>query len=174
MQPLSVPPTDADRVLGRLDAPIVIVEYGDYDCPHTRRAHGYLQQLMSESAGGLALVFRVFPLRHLHQNAQPLAELMQAIADRDLFWSAHERMMAERRMSLEVAGRVLGELGLDVAQLAKASAQAALGVQLQVDWGLQDGVHSTPSFFFNGAPHDGHYDLDTLRERLARAPERVG
>ncbi|MES1186724.1 MAG: thioredoxin domain-containing protein [Myxococcales bacterium] len=174
MQPLSVPPTDADRVLGRLDAPIVIVEYGDYDCPHTRRAHGYLQQLLSESAGGLALVFRVFPLRHLHPNAQALAELMQAITDPAAFWAAHERMMAERRMSLEVAGRVLAESGLDVTELARASAQAALGVQTLVDWGLQDGVHSTPSFFFNGAPHDGHYDIDTLREQLARAPQRLG
>jgi len=174
MQPLSVPPTDSDRVLGRLDAPIVIVEYGDYDCPHTRRAHGYLQQLLSESAGGLALVFRAFPLRHLHPNAQALAELMQAITDPATFWAAHERMMAERRMSLDVAGRALAESGLDVAELARASAQAALGVQTLVDWGLQDGVHSTPSFFFNGAPHDGHYDIDTLREQLARAPQRLG
>jgi protein-disulfide isomerase len=174
MQPLSVPPTDADRVLGRLDARIVIVEYGDYDCPHTRRAHGFLQQLLTESAGGLALVFRPFPLRHLHENAQKLAELMQAIAEPQAFWEAHRRMMAERRMSLEVATRVLTESGLDVAALNEASAAAALRVQTNVDWGLTDGVHSTPSFFFNGAPHDGHYDLDTLREQLARAPERLG
>jgi protein-disulfide isomerase len=173
MQPLSVPPTDSDRVLGRLDARIVIVEYGDYDCPHTRRAHGFLQQLLSESAGDLALVFRVFPLRHLHQNAQPLAELMEAIREPQTFWAAHERMMAERRMSLEVAARVLSELELDVTGLAAASAQAALGVQASLERGLTDGVHSTPSFFFNGAPHDGHYDLDTLREQLARAPERL-
>jgi protein-disulfide isomerase len=173
MQPLSVPPTDADHVLGRLDARIVIVEYGDYDCPHTRRAHGYLQQLLREKAGELALVFRVFPLRHLHQNAQKLAELMQAIG-RERFWAAHERMMAERRMSLEVAERVLSELELDVAQLSGQSEPAALAVQADVDRGLRDGVHSTPSFFFNGAPHDGHYDIDTLRAQLAKAPERLG
>ena len=173
MQPLSVPPTDADRVLGRLDARIVIVEYGDYDCPHTRRAHGYLQQLLAESAGELSLVFRVFPLRHLHQNAQPLAELMQAIGP-EQFWAAHERMMAERRMSLEVAERVLSGLGLELVQLSQQSQSAALAVQANVDRGLQDGVHSTPSFFFNGAPHDGHYDIDTLRAQLAQAPERLG
>lgn len=174
MQPLSVPPTDADRVLGRLDARIVIVEYGDYDCPHTRRAHGFLQQLLGESAGELALVFRAFPLRHLHQNAQKLAELMQAIQGAPQFWAAHERLMAERRMSLEVAERVLTELGLDVAGLSGRSEEAALGVQADVERGLRDGVHSTPSFFFNGAPHDGHYDLDTLRAQLAQAPERLG
>ena len=174
MQPLSVSPTDADHVLGRLDAPVVIVEYGDYDCPHTRRAHGYLSQLLTERAGGLALVFRPFPLRHIHQNAQPLAELMQAIADPVRFWAAHDGMMAERRMSMEVAGRVLSGVGFDLAELARQSASAALAVQVHVDGGLRDGVHSTPSFFFNGAPHDGHYDIDTLREQIARAPERAG
>jgi len=174
MQPLSVPPTDADRVLGRLDARIVIVEYGDYDCPHTRRAHGVLQQLLGESAGELALVFRAFPLRHLHQNAEKLAELLEAIQGSQQFWAAHERLMAERHMSLEVAERVLTELGMDVAALSRQSEQAALGVQANVDRGLSDGVHSTPSFFFNGAPHDGHYDLDTLRAQLAQAPERSG
>lgn len=173
MQPLSVPPTDADHVLGRLDAALVIVEYGDYECPHTRRAHGYLARLLAESAGGLALVFRPFPLRHLHQNAQALAVLMQAITDNAKFWAAHERMMAEPRMSLEVAGGVLAQLGLDVAAQSPPNAAAALAVQADVERGLRDGVQSTPSFFFNTAPHDGHYDIDTLREQIARAPARL-
>jgi NhaA family Na+:H+ antiporter len=133
-----------------------------------------LAQLLAESEGGLALVFRAFPLRHIHQNAQSIAELMQAISDPARFWAAHERMMAERRMSMEVAERVLSELGFDIAELARASASAALAVQADVDRGLRDGVHSTPSFFFNGAPHDGHYDIDTLRGQIARAPERAG
>jgi protein-disulfide isomerase len=170
MQQLSVPPTDADHVLGRLDAPVVIVEYGDYDCPHTRRAHGNLKQLMAESPGNLALVFRQFPLRHLHQNAQALSELMSAIAGQDAFWAAHERLMAQRHMSIEVAEMELGGLGHDVTALRARSQDAALLVQADVDRGLTDGVHSTPSFFFNGAPHDGKYDLDTLRQQIAAAP----
>lgn len=174
MKHLSVPPTDADHVLGRLDAPLVIVEYGDYDCPHTRRAHANLQQLLDARPGELSLVFRHFPLRHLHENAQKLAELMQAITEPAAFWAAHERLMSERRMSLEVAERDLGALGQRFAELEAQSAQAALVVQEHVDWGLADGVHSTPSFFFNGVPHDGHYDVDTLRARLAQAPERPG
>lgn len=172
MNPLSVPPTDADHVLGRLDAPLVIVEYGDYDCPHTRRAHANLKQLIALSDTPVALVWRHFPLRHLHQNAQKLAELMQAIREPDRYWAAHERLMAQRRMSLEVAEQELSALGLSVAELSAASSDAALGVQADVDRGLADGVHSTPSFFFNGAPHDGKYDLDTLRQQAALAPSR--
>lgn len=174
MQPLSVPPTDADHVLGSLDAPLVIVEYGDYDCPHTRRAHANLKQLIAESSVAVTLVWRHFPLRHLHQNAQKLAELMQAIGDAPTYWATHERMMAQRRMSLEVAEQVFTELGLSTATLGERSAETALAVQADVDRGLSNGVHSTPSFFFNGAPHDGHYDLETLRQQLAAAAQRLG
>jgi protein-disulfide isomerase len=173
MQTLSAPPTDADRVLGRLDARLVIVEYGDYDCPHTRRAHAFLKEILAGDPE-IALVFRVFPLRHIHQNAQKLAELMLAIPDAPQFWRAHERLMAQRRMSREVGEHELSELGFSVAELESRSADAALLVQADVDRGLRDGVHSTPSFFFNGAPHDGHYDIDTLRERIASAPARLG
>jgi protein-disulfide isomerase len=173
MHPLSVPPTDSDHVLGSLDAPVIIVEYGDYDCPHTRRAHGVLLQLIAGAETPVALVFRHFPLRHLHENAEQLAELMQAIDDPKTYWAAHERLMAQRRMSLEVARHELEELGLDWAKLSAQSEAAALAVQTDVDRGLRDGVHSTPSFFFNGAPHDGHYDLDTLRQQLASAPPRA-
>lgn len=169
MQRLSVPPTDADHVLGRLDALIVIVEYGDYDCPHTRRAHGFLKGLLAEDPSGLALVFRPFPLRHIHQNAQKLAELMEAIREPERFWAAHERLMGLRHMSVEAAQHELADLGHDWAELGSRSADAALAVQAAVDNGLTDGVHSTPSFFFNGEPHDGHYDPDTLRDRIAQA-----
>jgi protein-disulfide isomerase len=172
MRPLSIPVTDADHVLGRLDAPVILVEYGDYDCPHTRRAHANLQQLMAENDAQLALVFRQFPLRHLHQNAQALALLMRAIDDEPSFWLAHARLMAEPRMSLELGAELLGDLGLDVRALAARQHETALLVEADVQRGLSDGVHSTPSFFFNGAPHDGHYDLDSLRERLAKAPAR--
>jgi len=173
MTRLTQPATDADHVWGSLAAELVIVEYGDYDCPHTRRAHGILKQLIAESPGKLTLVFRHFPLRHLHQNAQKLSELMKAITDRDTYWAAHERLMLQRRMSLEVAAQELADLGLSVAELEGQSAQAALLVQADVERGLRDGVHSTPSFFFNGAPHDGHYDSETLREKLAAAPARL-
>lgn len=170
VKPLSIPVTDQDHlILGRLDAPLVIVEYGDYDCPHTRRAHANLKQLLAGSERPAALVYRHFPLRHLHQNAQALAELMQAIVDPARYREAHERLMEQRRMSLEVASAQLSELGHDVAALRAGHVAAALAVQTDVERGLADGVHSTPSFFFNGAPHDGHYDLETLQAQLALA-----
>ena len=172
MTPLTQPVTDLDHVSGSLAADIVIVEYGDYDCPHTRRANAILKQLMQEQPGRLALVFRHFPLRHIHQNAEALARLMKAIKDPARYFEAHDAVMEIRRMSLAEAEAALGALGFDVEALKQGETEAALRVQQDVDRGLADGVHSTPSFFFNGQPWDGHYDIDTLRAQLEAAPSR--
>lgn len=172
MKRLSHPATDTDHVLGSLGGEVVIVEYGDYDCPHTRAAHAILKQLMTERPGRLALVFRPFPLRHIHANAEALARLMQAIPHGTRYWQAHDALMALRHMSLPAASEALGVLGFDVQELERSSTQAATLVQRDVDRGQADGVHSTPSFFFNGSPWDGHYDLHSLRGQLDAAPAR--
>ena len=172
MTRLTQPATDADHVWGSLAAELVIVEYGDYDCPHTRAANAILQRLMQERPGQVALVFRHFPLRHIHQNAEALARLMKAITSPELYRRAHDTLMSIHHMSLSAAEQALSALGLDPAQLREVEASVAPLVQRDVDRGKADGVHSTPSFFFNGAPWDGHYDLATLRHQLEAAAVR--
>jgi protein-disulfide isomerase len=164
--------TDRDHIWGALDAAIVIVEYGDYDCPHTRAAGAILERLMAERPGQVALVFRHFPLRHIHQNAESLARLMKAITAPEQYRQAHEALLSIRHMSLPAAEQALVALGHDLAQLRQVDASAASLVQRDLERGQADGVHSTPSFFFNGEPWDGHYDLATLRQRLEAAPRR--
>jgi protein-disulfide isomerase len=174
MTRLTQPVTDLDHVWGALDAPIVIVEYGDYDCPHTRAAGAILDRLRAERPGQVSLVFRHFPLRHIHQNAEALSRLMKAVADPERYRQAHAALLSIRHMSLPAAEQALLGLGHDLAQLRQVDASMAPLVQRDVDRGQADGVHSTPSFFFNGAPWDGHYDLATLRQRLEAAPVREG
>jgi protein-disulfide isomerase len=173
MTPLTQPVTDADHVWGSLAAEIVILEYGDYDCPHTRAAHGIIKRLMIERPGKLALVFRHFPLRHIHRNADALSRLMQAIVDPERYRQAHDALMAIHHMSLPAAHEALAALGHDVEALTQDSPRIVGQIQRDVERGQADGVHSTPSFFFNGAPWDGHYDLATLRQQLDLAAERL-
>lgn len=172
MTRLTQPVTDGDHVWGAPGSPIVIVEYGDYDCPHTRAANAILKHLMTERPGQVALVFRHFPLRHIHQNADALSRLMKAIEAPEQYRQAHDALMSIRHISVPVAEQALNGLGLDVAQLREADARVAALVQRDLARGQTDGVHSTPSFFFNGAPWDGHYDLATLRQQLETAPAR--
>ncbi len=174
MQRLTQPVTDADVVSGSLDARVVILQYGDFECPHTRASNALIKRLSAEHPGELALVFRHFPLRHIHQNAEQLSRLMKAVAElyRPRYWEAHDAVMSIRRMSVPAAQEALTALGLDLPELERAAPTMATLVQLDADRGQADGVHSTPSFFFNGEPWDGHYDLSTLRQRFELAPER--
>jgi len=174
MTRLTQPVTELDHVSGPRDAELVILEYGDYDCPHTRAANAILKRLMEERPRRIALVFRHFPLRHIHQNAEALSRLMHAITDPTRYWQAHDALMSIRRMSLPVAEQAIAQLGFDLEALRRDETAAATRVQRDLERGQTDGVHSTPSFFFNGEPWDGHYDIDTLRQRVEAAPARSG
>lgn len=169
MKPLSQPVTPEDHLFGRPDATLVIVEYGDYDCPHTRAAHANLMQIAAERDGDLRLVYRHFPLRHLHPLADWLAEHTELAQLQDRFWPLHELLMREHHMLRPVAERAMAAVGLDLAPLPAHLEAIRARVQADVERGMADGVHSTPSFFLNGHPHDGHYDVETLRAQIRLA-----
>lgn len=79
-----------DHVRGASAPVITVVEYGDYDCPHTRAAERVVRRLLEENPD-VRLVFRHFPLTHLHPDAEARAALAESSRD---FWSTHDRLMA--------------------------------------------------------------------------------
>jgi NhaA family Na+:H+ antiporter len=171
MQPLaSVRPED--HVRGPADAPLTLVQYGDYDCPHTRASTTILANLLPTLGFPVRFVFRHFPLRHLHANAEWLSEIAESAAAQDKFWPMHDHLMAHRRgvtrpdvvADAAAAGVVLEQLDDTV-----GSAAIRARVERDVDSGRASGVHSTPSFFFNGVLFDGHYDEATLRAQIRKA-----
>ena len=172
-----VPIQASDHARGAPDARITIVEYGDYDCPHTRAAETPLKTILAELGDEARFVFRHFPLRHIHANAQLLSELAEAAHAQGKFWPMHEHLMAHRRgiTARDVAADA-AKLGIDMSKLEALVDTEAIRqrVQADVDNGKQSGVHSTPTFFFNGHLYDGHYDEAALREQVARANERLG
>lgn len=173
LQPLD----ESDHVRGPEDAELTIVEYGDYDCPHTRRAHAVLSAVIARLPRAPRFVFRHFPLRDIHVNAQMLAQLAEAAAARGKFWEMHDHLMAHRRAitgedivrDAQAAGVTLESLD----QLRDSEAIRAR-VERDVDSGRRAGVHSTPTFFFNGVLHDGHYDEATLSEKILDARRAAG
>lgn len=163
---------DDDHVRGPADAQLTIVEYGDYDCPHTRRAHSILTSVVGRLPAPPRFVFRHFPLRELHQNAQFLSEVAEAAATQGKFWELHDRLMAHRRpIAREDLTRDVEAIGLSAATLEGLLGREDVRARIQrdVDSGQAAGVHSTPSFFFNGVMHDGHYDEATLSEKIDEA-----
>lgn len=166
------PVQDVDHVRGPDDAELTIVEYGDYDCPHTRRAHAILSSIIARMPSAPRFVFRHFPLRQLHENAEMLAELAEAAAVRGKFWEMHDHLMAHRRAitSADVV-RDAEAVGVAVEALDELIGDQAIRARVErdVDSGRRAGVHSTPSFFFNGVLHDGHYDEATLDQKILEA-----
>lgn len=162
---LTPPVGDGDRIRGPKDAPVTLVEYGDYDCPYTVKAHGAVRRLLRQRGDEVRFVFRAFPLTDIHENAQAAAEAAEAAAYQDLFWPMHDRLMqANRRLGEDDLQEYAEEVGLDAMRFDRqmlAHAHAAR-VQEQAQSGLDSGVQGTPTFFVNGRPHGGGHDLDSL------------
>ncbi|HET9955129.1 MAG TPA: thioredoxin domain-containing protein [Polyangiaceae bacterium] len=164
-------PRHDDHARGPAGAAITIIQYGDYACGHTRASHSIVQRLLAENPDA-RLVFRHFPLSHLHPDAEELARVTEAAAGLDRFWPVHDALMSQRAAPDETTiQQAVQEARIDLKQLVSRMDDEALlrRVQRDVAEGREAGVHSTPTFFFNGTLHDGKYDYETLRQKLAQA-----
>ncbi len=161
-----------DHAKGAASPAVTIVLYGDYDCPHTRASYPILEKLMREQPD-VGLVFRHFPLRQIHPNAEMLARIAEGAAKQGKFWEMHARLMLHRRAIDESdVMRDAREIELDMDRVREdIAAGDSIGKRIErdVQSGRASGVHSTPSFFFGDALHDGHYDYGTLKARLEEA-----
>jgi protein-disulfide isomerase len=164
------PVDDRDHVRGAAEARVVIFEYGDYDCLHTRAAQPIVARLLGENPD-VQFVFRPFPLRHLHPHAEVLARIAEAAHVQQRFWDVHDMLMHGNGANEKTALAAAASLGLDVARLKEDMNGRVIvsRVEMRYRSGIRAGVQSTPTFFFGGARHDGQYDYDMLTERLAAA-----
>src|SRR5882762_2056313 len=99
MSGLVVPVSENDHVRGPLDAPVTLVEYGDYECPHCGRAHPIVKAIQQRMGPKLRFAYRNFPLRESHPHAEQAVEAAQASAAQGKFWETHERLV-ERQFVL--------------------------------------------------------------------------
>jgi protein-disulfide isomerase len=161
-----------DHVRGATEPALTIVQYGDYDCPHTRASTPIIRSIMAALPTPARFVFRHFPLRHLHANAQALSEIAEAAASLGHFWPTHDRLMQHRAgITQEDVFADLSAAHVDVDAVRRLMGSSAIVARIERDVtdGAASRVHSTPTWFFNGTIWDGHYDRDTLEERIRLA-----
>jgi protein-disulfide isomerase len=168
MEPLD---HEIDHVRGP-SASRVIVEYGDYECPYSRKAFRNIQRIESQLDGGVRFVFRHFPLTEIHPHALAASAAAEAAARQGRFWEMHE-LLFRRQQALEEDDlrRYAEELELDLAQFDsdRADAEVLARISRDVDSGLATGeVQGTPTLFIDGVVHRGAYDTATLMEALTR------
>ena len=168
---LKPPVGPEDHSAGPAGAPITLVEYGDYQCPHCGRAYPIVKEIQQRLGPRLQFVFRNFPLTQIHPNAQHAAEAAEAAAAQGQFWPMHDRLF-ERQFALddEYLAEYAAQLGLD-GTLAAALAEGAYRDRVRDDFmsGVRSGVNGTPTFFINGVRHEDAFDRETLLAALENA-----
>ena len=154
-----------DHIRGPADAPVTLVEYGDFECPYCGQAEPVIRTLLSEFGSDLRYVFRQLPLDDVHENAERAAEASEAAGAWGKFWEMHDLLFQHQdALGTEDLRKYAGDLGLDVEVFAEKLRRRKFGprVMRDIDSADQSGVTGTPTFFVNGRRHQGAYDLDTL------------
>ena len=161
-----------DHVTGPADAPVTIVEYGDYQCPYTARAHGVLADLRARMKGRLRLAYRHLPLSHLHPDAQLAAEAAEAAGAQGKFWEMHATLFDNQgELDPDTLAELANDLQLDV-QRFQHELKAGTYRQRVLDdaaRGHADGASGTPTFFINGARYHGDSDPESLGAAIGKA-----
>ena len=166
---------DRDHVRGPLDAPVTVVEYGDFECPYCGRAEPAVRELLRDFAD-VGYVWRHLPLGDVHPNAQLAAEASEAAAAQGAFWPMHD-LLFEHQDALRPADLVgyADQLGLDVERFKDHLREhtGAHRVAEDVEGADLSGVSGTPTFFINGRRHYGAYDLAALSAAVRGAGARA-
>src|SRR5215472_11334041 len=157
--------TAADHVLGPADAPVTVVEYGDYECPYCRGAARDVQLLLDQHPGGIRFSFRNFPIPQLHPHAEQAAEAAEAAAAQGKFRAMYE-LLLRPSSSLDLNSLVgyADRIDLDTGRFISevTSNVYAARIERDVREGARNGVNATPKFYVDGRRIDGHLPLEGL------------
>jgi protein-disulfide isomerase len=173
---LTVPVTpERDHIIGRPDAPLTLVEYGDYECPFCGMAYPVTEEIIDQLRDDLLFAYRHFPLSTIHPHAALAAEAAEAAGSQGRFWEMHSLLyLNQQRLDPPDLAARAETLHLDVGRFIDELRTNAHRARVQSDFlsGVQSGVNGTPTFFINGRRHDGPADLRSLMESLQTALQR--
>jgi protein-disulfide isomerase len=172
---LTVPVSDADHIQGALDAPITLVEYGDYECPHCGRAYPIVKEVQKRLGKRLRFVFRNFPLNNIHQNAEMAAEAAEAAGAQGRFWEMHDALYEhQEELAPDLLARLAVEIHLDLSSFKNDLDERRFRERVRKDFmgGVRSGVNGTPTFYINGRRFNDSWDPETLTVALNAAGTR--
>jgi protein-disulfide isomerase len=153
------------------DGVVTLVEYGNYECLHCRRAHPFIEALRAEAGDRLRFVYRHFARPADFPNAELAAEAAEAAGAQGRFWEMHDSLFSGGpRLHRAALADHAAALGLDLAAFDAALRDRTFRdpVREGLAEGLERGVRSTPSFFIDGVLHENAWDLDALRDEVLR------
>jgi Na+/H+ antiporter NhaA len=165
-----------DHIRGPDDAPVTLVEYGDFECTYCGQAEHVIRELLSSLGSDVSYVWRHLPLNDVHPTAQLAAEAAEAAAAQGKFWEMYDTLLSHQA---ELAPRDLArhaeQIGLDVERFSDELRRREYAPRVSEDVATADesGVSGTPTFFINGRRHYGVYDIDALTDAVRAAKTRA-
>lgn len=174
MGTLRPPVNNTDHTKGDADAPVTLVEFGDYQCPHCAASYPVLKEIEKLLDNRLFFVYRHFPLTNIHPMAFPAAIAAEAAANQGQFWAMHDLIFENQdvlmRNDVLIFARQL-ELNMSKFKMDLIDKSLSLKVESDFESGVRSGVNGTPSFFVNGRKYNGPSDLVSL---LSAIQESMG
>lgn len=170
---LKLPDPERDHFQGTIDAPIALLEYGDYECPFCGEVQPIVREIQRRLGDDLCFAFRHFPLTNVHPHAEHAAEAAEACGKQGAFWPMHETLFANQdTLDDESLARYAAALGFNAMRLIQEVISGAHAERVREDFsgGVRAGVNGTPCFFVNGQRYDGARALEPL---LAAVSEPV-
>jgi protein-disulfide isomerase len=172
MSRLTLPVGPRDHILGPVDAPVTLLEYGDYECPFCGQAHVVVAELLNQLSNEMRFAFRHFPLTTVHPHAEHAAEAAEAAGAQGAFWEMHD-LLYENQDALEDENllQYAAMLRLDLKGFTQDLLTHAYAARVREDFmsGVRSGANGTPAFFINGRRHEGSYDFPTLYAAIQQA-----
>lgn len=166
---------ERDHVRGAANAAVTLLEYGDYECPYCGQAEVVIRELLVSFGDDLRYAWRHLPLNDVHPSAQMAAEAAEAAAAQGAFWEMHDRLLEHQDELLEPHLSAYAEaIGLDVGRFWEDVGRRRHAARVAEDVASADasGVAGTPTFFINGARHQGAYDVASLAAAVRAAHAR--
>ncbi len=154
-----------DHIQGSQDAPVTLMEYGDYQCPYCGMAYPVVKQVQRRMGESMCFVFRNFPLTEVHPFAEGAAEAAEAAGEQGKFWEMHDTLYENQNaLAPEDLVGYAQLLHLNVPRFITDLKTRAHARRIREDFlsGVRSGVNGTPTFFINGVRHDGASDFETL------------
>lgn len=161
-----------DHIVGHAGAPVMLLEYGDYECPDCGRAYPKLNVLRERLGDRLAFAFRHFPQFTIHRHASIAAQAAEAAHAQGKFWAMHDLLYRNQdRMDVPDLTHYALRAGLEVYRFEQSLTSGIYTHRVEEDFetGRQSGVRGTPTLFINGERYVGAVEVDALVEAIERA-----
>jgi protein-disulfide isomerase len=169
---LRIPVSEKYHVQGHPHAPVTLVEYGDYECPHCGHAYPIVKRLQQHFPEEMRFVFRNFPLTESHPHAMDAALFAEAMGKQHHFWKMHDLIYEnQERLSPRFLLELAEKAGGDIIRLSEDVASDEIQGKVEEDFegGIRSGVNGTPTFFINGSRYNGNPSFEDLAAAIQHA-----